>query len=152
MLMLQIWKVMMGFYGRGAIKEETDRGIQNSDQRYSDLVRAVSAKTSTSDCYFFDEDRDLEYGRQLVPDGMYQQPPPLVQQLMEREPVHNGGGDGIADDDDVLAMMKAPTAKRPKRAAAPKKTRGKGKKETAFSNKNRSRRNQMLSEDEDIYE
>lgn len=106
---LQIFKVVGGVYGATA-GSNTARGIKNTDEMYAELVSNVAAKPSTSTCYYFEEVKDWDCGRLLVPEDMYREPPALIKQLMEHGPKVSRGG--LSDAEILEQMGNVPAPKR----------------------------------------
>lgn len=147
---LQIFKVVGGVYGATA-GSNTARGIKNTDEMYAELVSNVAAKPSTSTCYYFEEVKDWDCGRLLVPEDMYREPPALIKQLMEHGPKVSRGG--LSDAEILEQMGNVPAPKRRRSAAmaaAKKKAPAKGSKDK--KKKENKRKSSDDYEDSDEYE
>lgn len=119
LMVLHGFKLVAGFLGQAAKPEEKPLGVKNDAAQYSALVSAVSNKTSESDCYYFQEHKDLANGRSLVPVELWTAPPLLIQQLMDEGPgVRNSGT--VSDDEVWDEMNRASPVKAAKIAKPPK--------------------------------
>lgn len=109
-------------------------GVKDTDVKYVSLTNAVSMKSSISNCYYFEEHRDLGFGRALVPDELWTDLPPLIQQYMDEEVPGGLGIGGYLSDDEVWDEMNRDSPVKAHKAAKKAKSKAKAK-----GNKKRAR-------------